>query len=361
MLESFAVQGFRNFGNRFSLKFSDTRDYRFNADALSDSLVKCGLIYGRNAVGKTNFGNALFDIKSNIGSGISLGDERNYLNADADADCAFFEYRFRFAKGRVTYFYGKTSRNALVREKLFIDDALIFDYKHLDGQMISENLAAVGAQSLNWSFLGKGMSVFNYVCNNTPPDRLGPLFDMYTFVAGMNPISDAYMSNRSFVRRIVERVIANDRVEALGEFLLEFGIGERLTVVESPAGDPVLYFVHDRLIPFVENCSSGTVALLRLFNYYETVTNPSLLFVDEFDAFYHHDLAEKVLKYFKANIHQVLCASHNTDLFSNKVLRPDCLYILSRDSLTSAANATKRELREGHNLEKLYKAGEFDG
>lgn len=57
----------------------------------------------------------------------------------------------------------------------------------------------------------------------------------------------------------------------------------------------------------------------------------------------------------------MLCASHNTDLFSNKILRPDCLFILSSSGIVSAADATERELREGNNLEKLYKAGEFDG
>jgi hypothetical protein len=88
---------------------------------------------------------------------------------------------------------------------------------------------------------------------------------------------------------------------------------------------------------------------------------PSVLFIDEFDAFYHYDLAEAVIKMCEEfQPIQVIAATHNTDLFSNKTIRPDCVYILSKDGITSAANATKRELREGHNLEKLYKAGEFD-
>jgi hypothetical protein len=42
-------------------------------------------------------------------------------------------------------------------------------------------------------------------------------------------------------------------------------------------------------------------------------------------------------------------------------MRPDCYFILTGEKLTSFANATNRELREGHNLEKLYMSGEFNG
>ena len=41
-------------------------------------------------------------------------------------------------------------------------------------------------------------------------------------------------------------------------------------------------------------------------------------------------------------------------------MRPDCYFILTENKITSLTNATDRELREGHNLEKLYKSGEFD-
>ena len=58
---------------------------------------------------------------------------------------------------------------------------------------------------------------------------------------------------------------------------------------------------------------------------------------------------------------QKILTSHNTNLLSNRIMRPDCYFILTQDKLTSLANATERELREGHNLEKLYMSGEFDG
>ena len=57
---------------------------------------------------------------------------------------------------------------------------------------------------------------------------------------------------------------------------------------------------------------------------------------------------------------QVIITSHNTNLMTNRIMRPDCYYILSGNKLTSFADATRRELREGHNLEKLYMGGEFD-
>ena len=58
---------------------------------------------------------------------------------------------------------------------------------------------------------------------------------------------------------------------------------------------------------------------------------------------------------------QVVLNSHNTNLLTNRIMRPDCYFILTKDKLTSLANATSRELREGHNLEKLYMSGEFNG
>ncbi len=363
MLKRFEVEGFRNFGSKFTLDLSDVRDYRFNCNAIENEIIKCGVLYGRNAVGKTNFCNALFDISVNVGRGVGLRDESNYLCAEPSCTVAKFSYTFCFASGEVVYEYAKSGRRSLLVERLLINGAKVFEYDHSQRVLTGGDLSLVGANTLNWEFLDERMSVLSYICNSLPvPVGSAPLFDLYRFAKSMHPITDSFMSDRSFVSSIIEDVMKSGLVNELEGFLKYFGIAENLVVHRSPSGEEILYFEKSRPVPFVDNCSSGTIALLRLFNFFHKTSSPSFLFVDEFDAFYHHDLAERLINYFKAaKGRQVFCASHNTDLFSNKVLRPDCLFILSPTCLTSAANATKRELREGHNLEKLYKSGEFDG
>ena len=90
---------------------------------------------------------------------------------------------------------------------------------------------------------------------------------------------------------------------------------------------------------------------------------PSLFYMDEFDAFYNYEISEKIVRYLKKNFpnSQIILTTHNTNLMTNHLMRPDCLFILSRTGkITALCDATERELREGHNLEKLYIGGEFE-
>ena len=57
---------------------------------------------------------------------------------------------------------------------------------------------------------------------------------------------------------------------------------------------------------------------------------------------------------------QTILTSHNTYLANNELLRPDCYFMLNKGKLTSFSDSTDRELREGHNLEKMLRQGEFN-
>ena len=131
-----------------------------------------------------------------------------------------------------------------------------------------------------------------------------------------------------------------------------------------PDGQMELYFAHDKLVPFYETASSGTRALVEIYRrLISRATDASLIYLDEFDAFYHYEMAENVIRFFKQRYPkcQIIMTSHNTNLMTNRIMRPDCLFILSRKgTLTALCNATQRELREGHNLEKMYISGEFE-
>ena len=86
----------------------------------------------------------------------------------------------------------------------------------------------------------------------------------------------------------------------------------------------------------------------------------SLLFIDEFDAFFHYESAESIVKKLNAarNFQSIL-TTHNTYLMQNSLTRPDCCYIMTKNKITNLCDATDKEIRGAHNLEKMYINGVF--
>ena len=90
--------------------------------------------------------------------------------------------------------------------------------------------------------------------------------------------------------------------------------------------------------------------------------NASFVFIDEFDAFYHFELAKSVENHLKKiKGVQIFTTTHNTDLMSNDLLRPDCYFILKDNEIKAISDLSEKELRLAHNLQKMYKAGAFNG
>ena len=85
----------------------------------------------------------------------------------------------------------------------------------------------------------------------------------------------------------------------------------------------------------------------------------SFVFIDDFGAFYHFKSAFEVCKQLFSLNCQVYISSHNTYLMMNDVLRPDCIFLLSNNRIKSLQTCTEKELRFGHNIEKIYRAGAF--
>lgn len=370
MLKRFEVEGFKNFKDKITFDFSDVRDYKFNTECISNGLLGKTIVYGKNSVGKTNLGLAIFDIVTHLTSNnVSphLYDYYLYSNRDPDdpAEWAEFNYVFSFGNDTIKYFYIKDSVQNLILEEIKINGKLIydFDYEHKSGNL--DGVKEI-APTLNLS-MQDVESVLKYVVSNTILPENHPLRRMMKFVQNMlwfrSLDENRFIGYKTQSKDYFDFIFEDVNLREFEELLHNASVNEKLVVYKDNDGKERLYFKGAvQSLPFFSVASSGTKALYNFFYWYKTAADVSLMFIDEFDAYYHYELSETIVKLLeKMSNTQVILTSHNTNLLSNRIMRPDCFFIMTEHGLTSFANATNRELREGHNLEKLYMSGEFDG
>lgn len=115
-----------------------------------------------------------------------------------------------------------------------------------------------------------------------------------------------------------------------------------------------------RRVPFFSVASTGTKSLALFYYWYIKLKNASFVFIDEFDAFYHHELSRQIVELLlKMYDVQIVFTTHNTDLLSNDLLRPDCYFYMMGNNIKKLSECTEKDLRKAHNLQKMFKAGAF--
>ncbi len=369
MIKLFEVEGFKNFKDKITFDFSDVRDYKFNTECISNGLLGKTIVYGKNSVGKTNLGLAIFDIVSHLSSNhVGPGLYDYYLNANIhpefDNEAAQFHYVFSFDNDEIDYYYTKDRDKSLIFEEIKINGKLLFNYNYY---MKNGNLDAFKdlAPTLNLD-MQDVESILKYIISNTNLPEKHPLRRMIKFVSKMlwfrNLDQNRYIGYKTQSKVFFDFIFEGNNLFEFEKLLHTAGVNDNLMALKDNDGVERLYFKAGTPLPFFSVASSGTRALYTFFYWYKTAADVSLMFIDEFDAYYHYELSETIVKILeKMSNTQVILTSHNTNLLSNRIMRPDCFFIMTERGLTSFANATNRELREGHNLEKLYMSGEFDG
>lgn len=379
MLIQFQVTNFKNFKDTLSIDFSRIGGYQFNSECITNETISKMLVYGRNATGKTNLGEAITDIALARFT-FPRADENNFTNADSDCEYATFEYTFKFFDDEAHYVYRKKSLGNYIAEKLTINGTCIFDFDYESGSFIVDNLDVISAETIiidrYLESLDQDVVVDDFL--SAPPSFLRWLFANAAFsndsvMTKMRNYIDrmAYYSvstlNRSTPLRsdAFLQSLEGEELNNLENFLNAMGVECQLQNKKLPDGKNEIYFKHKKPVPFFRTASSGTLVLFNLYRRIVTkIKNLSFFYLDEFDAFFHYEMSEKFLKYVKETFPhcQVILTTHNTNLMTNRIMRPDCVFILTHEGKITALNkATTRELREGHNLEKLYMSGEFDG
>ena len=123
-----------------------------------------------------------------------------------------------------------------------------------------------------------------------------------------------------------------------------------------------LYVDHEQALPFLALASSGTLSLTSLFYWREffKANEPSLIYIDDFDAFYDNEVAKQVFGIAKTLDIQCILTTHNTNLLTHANTRADCCFLLRENNIRPFSDLTTREIRQGNNLEKLFLSHEFE-
>ncbi len=380
MLKRFEVENFRNFEKSISIDFSSIAGYKYNDNCINNKMLSKLIIYGRNSTGKTNLGRAIIDIKSILGENYYnakriLSDITNFLNANNMESSARFSYTFEIDGDILEYSYNKSDYNTILNEQFVLNSTefyninftninLKYDYsnllKYLDIEKVTIDKYI---ETINDIENEQNLPFLRWILSNVALNKDSVFNKLKSFIENMEFTHGTTTKlNRDACNSLLTR---ENAMQNFIDLLEEIGLESNLVMEKNPSGEYELYFKYDnKLVSFYNNASSGMNTFLGLYLFISVVyKKPKFIFIDEFDAFYHYEMAEKFIKIIMHQYPdcQVIFTSHNTNLMTNRLMRPDSLFILSTDGrLTPLSNATTRELREAHNLEKMYISGEFD-
>ena len=372
MLKSLTVSNFKAFEKPVTIDFSTTGNYAFNTEAVKDGIVKTAVMYGKNASGKSSLGLAIFDIVGTLTDNLTNPQKyENYENRFSQKGSVDFKYVFSFNGIEVVYSYTKSRFREIVSEKLTINDKILVEYNRFeDKDKIVINME--GAENVNLTLSQLNFSILRFIKSNVilAQNEENSLFEkMYQFVSKM--LMFWSLQTRGYIGcaptinpSIIDKVVKDGHFRDLQKFFKDAGFEDELDhKLINGAEQLLIKYGENNDINFYDACSSGMSSLLLLYYWLDDIADetkcPSFIFIDEFDAFYHFELSYFIIERLKSYGCQVLLTTHNTSIFTNDLLRPDCYYICSKDKIVNAHNATLKEIRFGHNLEKLYRGGTF--
>ena len=368
MLKKFSVENFKGFKDKITLDIGSPSNYGFHPEVIDGGCITKGIIYGINGCGKSNLGLAIFDVITHMTEKQKILQSYDfYLNMSGRKSFAEFEYSFVFDGHELVYRYSKMDVAVLKEESLSIDEkeVIYYDFLAKDGFTLLEGSDTLNASIKNDSPISrvKYVSSNSILTDNAQNQTFKKFIDfvdrMLLFYSLDNRGYEGFMNGSE---GIAEGIVNAGKVKDFQKFLKENDIDYDLYEREVDGRKAIYCHFDNKDADFFKIASTGTRSLALFYYWYIRMRKASFVFIDEFDAFYHFELSESVQKKVNEILGvQIFTTTHNTDLMSNDLLRPDCYFLLKDNSIKAISELTEKELRQAHNLQKMYKAGAFNG
>ena len=362
MIKRFSVTNFKNFRDTCTLDLSRIRDYSFNTHLIKNNLVNKALLYGKNGSGKSNLGFALMDITTHLTD--NLRNPANYLfslNGDCASKTMRFRYEFDFNGKDVVYEYEKNENMVLMEERIYVSDELVFSYDYSSNKMDNHlpeldglNRQALLTRNMNNSVI---KSIYGFSAN-LPEDS--PIRLINEFASGMlwfrSLGSYEFMGTTNTIENVDQYLASDPEVlKGLQSFLSDCGLSYELHAISDISGKRVYAHFANQDYPFFPIASTGTKSLCLFFYWMDKMKEHlKFLFLDEYDAFYHFNLSQGILRRVNSDpSFQAILTTHNPYLADNAIMRPDCYLNIKNGKIRSFADSTNRIIREGNSLERM--------
>lgn len=367
MLKRFEVKNYKGFKDCVVWDLSSVRTYSDKKDLIKNALTKNNIVYGKNGSGKTSLCSALMDITYHL-LDVQKDNTPSYMYSyiGNNSDVLEFKYVFKFDKKEVVYFYKESNTRDLLFEQLFVDKKEIVRHDFINEE---QNFIKIkGLQNLRTNNLQRRLSVLKFIYNNTIIDENSIIFKLFSFVKGMLYFrslreSNQYIGYKLGADTLDDIILRNQKLEDFQKFLSELELNYTLVPLKLSSGNMVIgaKFENGSTIPLSDISSSGTKVLTLFYCWLLEFKNLTFLIIDEFDAYYHYDVARKILHIINRfdNL-QSMVTTHNVTLLNTEVTRPDCAYIIDNHGVINLSDRINKDIRKSHNIEKMYRAGEFD-
>ena len=373
MLAKMYLTNFLSFCQRTEFDFTASK-YEILADSnlsKDGKHTKGAMFIGPNAAGKSN---ALKGISLLIdlikGEGARL---TNYAYRFADISATKLEYEFCVSGKAVFYEINDDHHTNTLQESLRIENTEVLSRSGSHGEL------HIGTLSVAEDNLDKNTLFLRTASFNTGRFPQEPILrELMTFLLNSYSI-DGYNQLARTGENVLKFAEENG-VETLNEYLkalnydfyLEYGKFSQSMVegIHYAVGSPQkrIFFKRNNFpvpVLFRQETQGNQVFADLLPQLIQVIEQPGMLVIDEFGNSLHNRLAERIIRFFMENAvnSQFFFTSHDTNLISNSVLRPDQIHVISFEGKdgSTVQRISKFGPREAQNLEKMYLGGMFEG
>ena len=370
MLTKMYLTNFLSFFQRTEFDFAASKYSILSQSNVSENAVLKGALFiGANASGKSNALKGIGVLVNLInGESVSLS---NYHCHFANNTMTKIEYEFLIDGKTIKYEIAHDIYKKELQESLLIDNESVLYRSGSRGEL------HIGSSTIEENELDANTLFLRTASFNTGRFPQHPVLRAFmNFLQNSRYIDGYNLSART--GKTVQKYAEDNGVERINNYLEEFNYdfrieygseseGEGLTI--SCGSDQKSIFFKRNSFPvpnafFSESQGNQVFAdlLPQLINVLE---KPGMLIIDEFGNSLHNRLAEKIVSFFmsKSSDSQFFFTSHDTNLISNSVMRPDQINVISFEGRSGSRTRRVSEFkpREAQNLEKMYLGGMFEG